>query len=243
MFLELKTESSFKHCYFEALKSRLALSSLQLEEIDSSLTDFNQSMQIYNQLQAISYIFNNHNEEPLSHMEFTNLLYELINKVTGGEITGFRTTEAIVSGSNVERSKPSMIRNDLWYLIDDYNYQIENCSSERSLYEIEAQFHIRFLHIHPYEDGNGRAARVLLAYNLCKNNLAPCIITKETKKLYCTLIEKGDYIGLADLFETLSKQEFNVMIAMYKELDKKGLILENKMSAEQLAEYETLKRG
>ena len=37
----------------------------------------------------------------------------------------------------------SMVRNDLWYLIDNYNYQIEHCKSEKELYEIEAMFHIK----------------------------------------------------------------------------------------------------
>lgn len=243
MFLEFDSDNDFKRSYFEMLKSRMVHGSLELEGINSPMNDFNQSRQIYNQFQAINYIFNNHRNEFLGHFDFTSILTDLIDLVTGGELSSFRTTDAIVQGSKVPRSKPSMIRNDLWYLIDDYNYQIQNCKSERELYEAEAQFHIRFLHIHPFEDGNGRTARVLLAYNLCKNNLAPCIITKEIKKHYCDLIERGDYMGLADLFESLSRQEFEVMISMYKELDEKGLIPQNLMSQEQLEEYESIKKS
>lgn len=241
MFLELKSDGSFKKRYFEMLKYRLAYGSLELEGIEDDLASIKQSMKIFNQLDAINYIFENHKDEKLSHIDFTNLLCEVAHRVSGGEISNFRTTDAIVKGSRVPRSKPQMIRNDLWYLIDDYNYQIDNCNNERSLYEIEAQFHIRLLHIHPFEDSNGRTSRIILAYNMCKNNLAPCIITKEMKQSYCDLIEKGDYIGLSNLFEKLSKQEFNTMLSLYRELDEVDLLEENNMTEAQEQEYRRIR--
>ena len=122
MFLEFDSDNDFKRSYFEMLKSRMVHGSLELEGINSPMNDFNQSRQIYNQFQAINYIFNNHRNEFLGHFDFTTLLTKLIDLVTGGELSSFRTTDAIVQGSKVPRSKPSMIRNDLWYLIDDYNY-------------------------------------------------------------------------------------------------------------------------
>ena len=241
MFLELSKESNFKKTYFEMLKYRLAFASLELEGISDDLSDIKQSIKIYNQLNAINYMFDTHKEESLSHYEFTNLLCNVAEKVTGEEINNFRTTTAYVNGSSVERSKPQMIRNDLWYLIDDYNYRIENCKNEKEFFEIEADFHIRFLHIHPFEDGNGRVARILLAYNMSKHSIAPCIITKEIKKEYCDMIENSDTKKLAELFEELSKKELDTMVSLYKELDEKGLIEDNYMSDKQLEEYEKVK--
>ena len=243
MFLELRNDNEYKKTYFDALKYRLAYGSLEVEGIEGDLADATQSMKIYNQLSAINYIFKeleNHNH-PLSHFEFTNLVCRVAELVSGGEISDFRKTKAIVNGSKVERSKASMIRNDLWYLIDDYNYMIKNAKTEEELYEIEARFHIRFAHIHPFEDANGRTARILLAYNMAKSNLAPCIITKETKKEYCDYIEHNDIKGLARLFEKLSKNELKTMISLYNDLDKQGLIETNKMTEEQEEEYKKMK--
>ena len=237
MFLELQSNHVFRKNYFDMLKYRLAYGSLQLEGIDDDVANINQSMQIFNQLQAINFIFDNHKTENLSHMEFTSLLCNIVEKVSGNEVTNFRTTDAIVAGSNIPRTNPFFIRNDLWYLIDNYNYQLMNCKTEREVLEVEALFHIRLLHIHPFEDGNGRTSRIILAYNMCKNNMAPSIITKDKKRIYCDLIEKGDYKGLADLFEELSKQELEVMISLYKKLDDAGLIEENRMTEEQENKY------
>jgi len=222
----------FKKVYFDVVKYRLTRGSLELEGEDSDYAHAIHSIKIYNQLEAINYIFNNYGEGELSHYEFTNLLCDITSKLTSGEISSFRTTTAIVNGSNVPRTNPQMIRNDLWYLIDDYNYQIKKCKTERDFYETEARFHIRLLHIHPFEDCNGRTARIFLFYQMCKNNLAPAIITNDTKDLYCKLIENGDSEGLADLFEKLSKKELDVMLALYTNLDKKGVNGPNKMTVE-----------
>ena len=176
--------------------------------------------------------------EIISHFEFTNLVCEIADLVSGGEVSDFRKTKAIVNGSKVERSKPQMILNDLWYLIDDYNYMISQAKTSDEIMEAEAIFHIRFLHIHPFEDANGRTARILLAYNMAKNNIAPPIITKATKAEYCDCIEHNDYKRLKILLEKLSKNELNTMISLYKELDEKGLIESNKMTEEQYKKYQ-----
>ena len=242
MFLEFKNDNDYKKAYFEMLKYRLAYASLELEGIDDDLSTINQSMKIYNQLSAINYVFNpskNHSVY-MKHIEFTNFVREIATLVSGGEISDFRKTMAEVNGSMVPRSKASMVRNDLWYLIDDYNYQIKNAKSEDEIYEIEALFHIRFLHIHPFEDANGRTARILLTYNLAKNNLAPCIITKAMKDEYCDYIENSDYKSLALMFKKLSNLELSNMLTLYKELDNKGCIETNLMSDEQEKEYKKI---
>ena len=174
--------------YFDTLKYRLAYGSLELEGINGDLADANQSMKIYNQLNAINYMFERPDDEELSPMHNLHLLCDIAERITGGEVSNFRTTTASVVGSNVQRTQPNMIRNELYYLFDDYNYWLSNCHSVDELFEIEARFHIRLLHIHPFEDGNGRTARILLVYNLCRHDLAPCIITKEIKREYCFCI-------------------------------------------------------
>ncbi len=239
MIFELENENQYKKAYFEALKYRLAYGSLEIEGIEDDLANANQTIKIFNQLSAINHIFNM-NDHKLNHYEFTNLVCEIASLVSGGEITDFRTTKAIVNGSKVERSKPSMIRNDLWYLIDDYNYMIDNAKTQDELISTEAIFHIRFLRIHPFEDANGRTARILLAYNMAMHNIAPPIITKKTKEEYCECIEYNDYKRLTNLFKQLSNIELKTMVSLYNELDTKGFIESNKMTSEQEKKYKKI---
>ena len=242
MFLEFESDNNYKKSYFDMLKYRLAYGSLELEGIDDDLATINQSMKIYNQLSAINYVFTNgfHNNEYINHLDFLNFICNIATLVSGNEIKDFRKTKAIVNGSKIKRCDANMIRNDLLYLIDDYNYRIKNAKSEDEIYEIEALFHIRFLHIHPFEDANGRTARILLTYNLAKNNLAPCIITKNAKDEYCNYIETSNYKALANMIRKLSLKELDTMISLYNELDNNGLIKSNHMTAEQEKEYKQL---
>ena len=242
MFIELKKKGTFKNEYFDLLKYRLAYSSLEIEGIDDNLASAKQSLKINQQLEAINFAFDELCDDEIDRFHFNKFVCDIEDKVTGGELSNFRKTVAVVQGSNVERSKPQNIPIDMIYLIDDYLYQISRCKTDHDFFVAEANFHIRFLHIHPFEDGNGRCARILLAYNLCRNDLAPCIITKEAKKEYCDLIEKGDVEGLANMFEKLSKEELDVMISLYMRLDERGLIKENKMNKRQEAEYEKIKK-
>lgn len=77
MFLELEGKNTFKDNYFEMLKYRLAFGSLELEGIDGDLADINQSIKIYNQLNAINYIFEKNPKSKMHHSDFTNLLCEV----------------------------------------------------------------------------------------------------------------------------------------------------------------------
>ena len=58
---------------------------------------------------------------------------------------------------------------EMYQLFDNY-YNIWN---ELDPYLREAMFHIKFLQIHPFEDGNGRTARIILIRNLCADSSEP----------------------------------------------------------------------
>lgn len=232
MLIDFKSENYFKKTYFDMLKYRLSYSSLCIEEINGEIDNSVDFVNVFNQLDAVNYIFDNASDMPFKFYEFSQLLCGVAARINGFGIDGYRKTLALVNGSRIVRTKPEMIRNELMYLLDDYNYQISNAKSDDEIFEIEARFHIKLLHIHPFEDGNGRTARIFLLYNLLKNNLAPVILTKELKSSYCDFIENNNYVELAKMFKMLSEKEMNSLINLYKDLDAKGLILSNKFPYE-----------
>ena len=66
---------------------------------------------------------------------------------------------------------------------------------ERNAYPLPlflAESHWSFLRIHPFDDGNGRTARLLANYALFQNNLPPIVISSEDRDRYIGGLQNAD---------------------------------------------------
>lgn len=75
-------------------------------------------------------------------------------------------------------------------LIDWY----EKESQERELHPVQlaALFHYKLVRIHPFDDSNGRTARLLMNYILLKNDYTPLVIESTDKKNYLIALNEAD---------------------------------------------------
>lgn len=55
-----------------------------------------------------------------------------------------------------------------------------------------ALFHYRFVRVHPFDDGNGRMARLLMNYHLMRHGLPPVIIPSIDKQNYLFALQRAD---------------------------------------------------
>jgi Fic family protein len=62
---------------------------------------------------------------------------------------------------------------------------------------LAAEFHYRFIRIHPFDDGNGRTARILMNFILMQYGFPPVIIKTEDKENYYSVLRQAD----ANIFE------------------------------------------
>lgn len=71
---------------------------------------------------------------------------------------------------------------------------------------LAAEMHYRFILIHPFDDGNGRIARLLMNYIFIKNGLPPIIIKSADKKNYLTALNKADVGDREAFHEYIAEQ-------------------------------------
>ena len=57
---------------------------------------------------------------------------------------------------------------------------------------LAAEFHYRFIRIHPFDDGNGRTARILMNFILMQFGYPPAIIKTEVKQNYFAVLRQAD---------------------------------------------------
>lgn len=115
-----------------------------------------------------------------------------------GEYKSFPNSVRLQNGEIFNYASPAetpALMNDLmnWY------FSAAN-DKNQSPAEVAAEFHYRFVCIHPFDDGNGRISRLLMNYHLLKNGYPPVIIKAGDKKNYLFALHEAD-TGNLDAFK------------------------------------------
>lgn len=198
-----KIDPNFINVYIKFFLERFLVNMVEIEnEKDKSRRerDINNLLKAFNSLDE--------NEE-LSISSIIKVA-DLINEESG--ISGIRNINVDPGEyATFTPIKPGLIRNDLMYLL--YNYYHTNYDD---IFLKEAEAHIKFMRIHPFEDGNKRCAKIILAHNLLKQNVAPVMITVEDTKQYYDFINNNDYYGFSEFLKQRSKIEHDTMIGLFK---------------------------
>ena len=153
-----------------------------------------------NHKKALELVFKNLQNNDEFNEGFIRKLNETINRDIK-DTEGYRTVQVFIRGSEHIPPAPEKIPNLMNYFIYNYNHD------EQNIFYKLAKYHIEFEKIYPFEDGNGRTGRLLLNYELIKNNLPPVVISKDDRVKYFEFLKNDDIIGLAEWLKDLSNQE------------------------------------
>ena len=139
-----------------------------------------------------------------SNEEFDERFIKNLNKIINKNIKyteGYRTVQVFIQGSEHIPPEPEKVPNLMMYYIYNYNHDNQDIFTKIS------RNHIEFEKIHPFEDGNGITGRLLINYELLKNNLPPVVIAKEDRVKYFEFLRNNDSNNLAKWLKDLSIKE------------------------------------
>ena len=153
-----------------------------------------------NHKKALELVFKNLKNDENFDERFIKKLNETINRDIK-DTEGYRTVQVFIQGSEHIPPEPEKVPNLMMYYIYNYNHD------EQDIFNKIARYHIEFEEIHPFEDGNGRTGRLLINYELLKNNLSPVVISKDDRVKYFEFLRTSDAIGLAEWLKDLSSRE------------------------------------
>ena len=136
--------------------------------------------------------------------EFDERFIKKLNETINRDIKdteGYRIVQVFIQCSEHIPPEPEKVPNLMMYYIYNYNHD------EQDIFTKIAKYHIDFEKIHPFEDGNGRTGRLLINYELLKNDLPPVVIAKEDRVKYFEFLRNNDSNGLAEWLKELSTRE------------------------------------
>lgn len=106
----------------------------------------------------------------------------------------YRNTDVIITGAKHTPPTPNEMYNQLRFFYSD----LEKNAEIMDEIEIAAWTHAEFVRIHPFPDGNGRTSRLIMNYQLMKNEFLPVSIKVENRL---------DYYNVLDLYATTGNLE------------------------------------
>jgi Fic family protein len=186
-----------------------------LEGITIGGKTIKEHLEVINHKEAILYVEDIvRKNEPFSEWQIKNI-HRLILKGIDDENAGaYRKENVIISGAKHIPPEALHVPEQMEDLIRWYHNEAQN------LHPVEraALLHVIFAKIHPFIDGNGRTARLLLNLELMKNGYPPLVIERDQRVEYYNALDKAHTKEENDDFVELTVRALDKTLDLYLKL-------------------------
>ncbi len=147
-----------------------------------------------------------------------------------------------VTGEIFRFATPEETPSKMYDLINWYREKLEDEKVNAII--LAAEFHYRFIRIHPFDDGNGRTARILMNFILMRFGFPPAVVKTEDKESYFSVLRQADAGNIEPFIDYIAKnivRSLEIMIAGAKgenieepdDIDKQIKLLEYELKVQQ----------
>lgn len=157
----------------------------------NSIIDNNKKREIketINHQNAFLYIFEAI-EKDIDIIELIKDLHKIIGNETIKNAGKYKKTINYLinsRGEEINFTNPTLVEERMKLLKTRY----DNEWKKLTVFERAINLHMAIINIHPFSDGNGRVARLIMNYELIKNNYPPVNINESQKLSYYSVIEE-----------------------------------------------------
>ncbi len=184
-----------------------------LEGITIGGKTITEHLEVINHKEAIDYL-EEVSKLPLTEKIIKDLHFLILKQIDSKNAGIYRKENVIISGAKHRPSKYLEVPTLMEKLVYDYN----NSFKEFHPIVKAALLHGEFVKIHPFVDGNGRTARILLNFSLMKDGFLPVVFTKEQRLLYYNALDEAhttfEYTNFISMVNNLLIDELSYRISI-----------------------------
>lgn len=187
-FVDVSDEIRYKYI-IELLRGELNIDlNINITDIEKIINqnyvNSKQELKIKNIYNATNYLFKESFFPKLNCADFTIELAKKLHKIIGSNnlipnAGSYRTKPASPANEDYEYSNPNEIESKMSFLFDNIREMIASNTNIIEKIKIGSVFLSNFLKIHPFSNGNGRVARLLLSFILANISVVPVSIGNE----------------------------------------------------------------
>ena len=141
--------------------------------------------EVVNHNKAFNYVKESiEKQEELDENKIKDIHEILTENIIQGGI--YRNTDVSITGATHTPPTPNEMYNQLKFFYEDLKIN----KTRMDPIELSAWTHAEFVRIHPFIDGNGRTSRLIMNYQLMKNEFLPINIKVEDRLEYYNLLDE-----------------------------------------------------
>ena len=143
----------------------------------------------------------------LSDIEKIKEIHKILLENIRDDNGKFKKIKNIVLGASFTPTPPYMVIESLGNWIENLEFALKEANSKEEKIDAIMESHLRFEHIHPFSDGNGRVGRALIVLYCLKESIPPVVIEKGQRERYIAALNNEDKKELKLLGIELSEKE------------------------------------
>lgn len=169
-------------------------------------------LEVINHKEAIDYVDDIVSKNiDISERVIKDLNYIILKSINNANAGKYRNTNVLISGSSHRPVEHFLVEEKMKELINWYNVN----KNKIHPIELAAEFHFRYVYIHPFINGNGRSARLLMNLILMRNGYPISVIKNDNREEYMKALETASTTGELKSFVDLVADAVDKSLDIY----------------------------